>query len=71
MTRLLCINGLFLLVSYNKFGMVYGTYLGVPGYNLKNVFFCLNTFFTFTNIADPEEMQHYSYYAAFVLGLRC
>ena len=28
-------NGLFLLVGYNKLGMVHCTYLGVSGYNLK------------------------------------
>ena len=30
------------------------------------VFFCLKMFFTFSNRADPDEMQHY---AAFYLGL--
>ena len=36
---------------------------------IKNtLFFCLKIFFTFTNIVDPDEMQHY---AAFYLGLQC
>ena len=35
----------------------------------KNVvFFCLVSLFTFTDSADPDEMQHY---AAFHLGLHC
>ena len=34
---------------------------------LRNiVFFCLKTFFTFTNSVDPDEIQHY---AAFHQGL--
>ena len=38
-------------------------------YKSKNiVFFCLKIFFTFTNSADPDEMQHS---AAFHLGLQC
>ena len=44
--------------------MVHCTYLGVAGYNLKNNMY----FFTFTNSADPDEMQHN---AAFHLGLLC
>ena len=44
--------------------------LGVSVYILKKdiVFFCLKTFFTFSNSVDPDEMQHY---AAFHLGLHC
>ena len=62
-------NGFFLLVRYNKLGIVHCSYLGVLGYNYKNViFFCLKIFFTFTNSVDPDEMQHY---AAFHLGLHC
>ena len=62
-------NGFFLLVWYNKHWTVHCTYLGVSGYSLKKiVFFCLKIFFTFTNSADPDEMQHY---AAFHLGLHC
>ena len=62
-------NGFFLLVWYNKFGIVQCAYVGVLGYNLKkNVFFCLKIFFTFTNSVDPDEMQHY---AVFHLGLHC
>ena len=37
-------------------------------YFSKKVFFCLKIFFTFTNSADSDEMQHY---AAFHLGLHC
>ena len=59
-------NGFFLLVWYNKLGIVYCTYLGVSGYN---VFFkILHSFVTFTNSAGPDEMQHY---AAFNQGLHC
>ena len=32
------------------------------------VFFSMKIFFTFTNSADPDEMQHY---AAFYLGRHC
>ena len=32
---------------------------------LKNVFFCLQIFFTFTNSVDPNEMH------AFHLGIHC
>ena len=61
-------NGFFLLVSYNKLGMVLCTYLGVSGYFFfkKIVFFCLKIFFTCTKCVDPDEMQHY---AAFHLSL--
>ena len=62
-------NGLFLLVEYNKFGIVHCTYLGVSGYNLKNVFFCLKICFTFTNRVDPDEMQHYEVGARGLLNL--
>ena len=31
-------------------------------------FFCVKIYFTFTNSADPDEIQHY---AAFHLGLHC
>ena len=34
----------------------------------KNPFFCLKTYFTFTNSVVPDEMQHH---AAFHLGLHC
>ena len=64
-------DGFFNLTWYNKFGMVYCTYLGVSVYNLKKniVLFCLKIFFfTFTNSVDPNEMQHD---AAFHLGLHC
>ena len=45
-------------------------HLGVSGYNFqKNVaFLCLKIFFTFTNIEDPDEMQHS---AAFHRSLHC
>ena len=60
-------NGFFLLVWYNKLGIVHCTYLGVSGYNFKNiVFFCFKIFFTLTNSVDPDEMQ---YNAAFYQGL--
>ena len=63
-------NGLFLLVCYNKLGIVHCTYLGVSGYNCKKniVLFYLKILFTLTNSVDPDEMQHY---AAFHLGLHC
>ena len=62
-------NRLFLLVRYNKLGIVHCTFLWVSGYNLKKiVLFCLKIFFTFTNSVDPDEMQHY---AAFHMGLHC
>ena len=57
-------NGFFLLVRYNKLGMVHCTYPGVSGYN----FIVWRSFFTFTNSDDPDEMQHD---AAFHLGLHC
>ena len=63
-------NGFFLLIIYNKFGIVNCTYLGVSGYNLKKniVFFCLQIFFSFTNSVDTDEIPHH---AAFHLGLHC
>ena len=62
-------NRFFLLVGYNKLGIVHSAYLGMSGHNLKkNVIFCLKFFFTFANSVDPDEMQHY---AAFYLGLHC
>ena len=54
---------------FNTIGIVQRTYLGVSGYNFKNIIFlCLKTFLTFTNSVDPDEMQHC---AAFHLGLHC
>ena len=53
---------LFLLVGINKLGIVHCTYLGFQ----KNVFFCLKIIFSFSNSADPDEIQHH---AAFHLGL--
>ena len=52
----------------NKLGLVHCTYLVVSGFNFQNniVFFYLPVFLTFTNSADPDEMQHN---AAFHLGL--
>ena len=63
-------NGFFLLVGYNKVGIVYCTYLGISDSNFKKniAFFCLKISFTFTNSVVPDEMQHY---AAFHLGLHC
>ena len=62
-------NGLFLLAWYNKLGIVHCTYQGVSGHSFQKILcFCLKIFFTFTNSADPDEMQHY---AAFHLGLHC
>ena len=42
----------------------------MSGYKLKKniALFRLKIFFTFTNNADPDEMQHY---AAFHQGLQC
>ena len=33
-------DGFFSLIWYNKFGIVYCTYLGVLGYNFQNILFC-------------------------------
>ena len=66
---LLYTNGFFLLVCYNKLGIVHCTYLGVSGYNSKKILF---SFFwrtlIFTNSVDADEMPHY---AAFHQGLHC
>ena len=57
-------NAFFLLVWYNKLGIVHCTYLGESGYIFKKqIIFCLKLFFIFTNSVDPDEMQHY---AAFI-----
>ena len=62
-------KGFFLLVLYNKLGIVICTYLGVSGCNFILFFyFCLKIIFTFTNSVDPYEMQQY---AAFHLGPNC
>ena len=65
--------GFFLLVWYNKFRIVHCIYQGVSPCQViifsKNiVFFCLNIFFTLTNIVDTDEILHY---VAFHLGLHC
>ena len=53
----------------NQLVTVHCTYLGVSGYNFKkNIVFFVRSFLTFTNNADPDEMQHF---AAFYLGLHC
>ena len=63
-------NGFFLLVCYNKLGIVHCTYLGVSGQDFqKNIFILSEDLFMFTNSVDPDEMQHYA--AAFHLGLHC
>ena len=47
--------------------MVHCIYLGVAGYNSKNIeFLSLKFFFVLTNSADPDEILHY---AAFHWGL--
>ena len=64
-------NGVFLLVSYNKLGIVHCTYLGVSGYNFKkNILyhFVERSFLDLPKSVDPDERQ---YYAAFHLGLHC
>ena len=66
--NLLYTKGFFLLVLYNKHGIVHCIYLGVSGYYLKNIVFDLKIFFTLTNSVEPDEMTHY---AAFHLGLHC
>ena len=63
-------NGFFLLVWYNKFGIVHCTYLKVSAYNFLKIlyFFVRGSFFTITNSVDLDEMLHY---AAIHLGLHC
>ena len=68
--NLLCSNGFFLLVWYNKLGMVHCIYWGVIGYNfqIKLYFFSLKIIFVFANSVDSDEMLHN---AAFHLGFQC
>ena len=49
-------NEFFLLVCYNKLGIVHCAYLGVSGYNFQKILysFCLKIF-TFTNSVDPDK----------------
>ena len=63
-------NGFFLLVCYNKLGMVHCIYQGVTGYNfqIKIVFLSLMIVLVLGNSADPDEMLQY---ASFHLGLHC
>ena len=62
-------NGFFLLIWYNKLGIIHCTYLGVSGYNLIFfLLFCLKIFFTCTKSVDPDEMPHH---AEFHLGRHC
>ena len=50
-------DGFFLLVWYNKVGIVHCTYLCVSGYNFQNNCILLSQFFfTFTNSVNPGEM---------------
>ena len=59
-------NGLFLLVRYNKLGIVHCTLVIILK---KYCFFsCLRILFTLPNSDYPDEMPHY---AAFHLGLHC
>ena len=59
----------FLLVGYNKVGIVHYTYLGMSGYNfVKYCILSSEDLFTYTNSVDPDEMQHC---AAFHLDLHC
>ena len=62
-TNPLYTNGFFLLVWYNKLGIIHCTYLGVSGYNFQKiiVYYCLKLFFHLTN----------KHYAAFHLCLHC
>ena len=49
--------------------MIHHIYLGVSGYDLKNIaFFYLKIFFYLSNSVDPGKMQHF---ASFYLGLHC
>ena len=53
-------NG-FLLVCYDKLGIVHCSYLGVAGYIFfKNVFFCLKISVTSKNRVDADETQYYA-----------
>ena len=54
---IICTNGLFLLVWYNKLEMVHCMYRGVTGYIFsKNiVFLFLKIDFAFANSVDPDE----------------
>ena len=63
--NLLYTYGLFLLVCYNKLGIVHCTYIGCVVIISKKMYFCLEIFLTFTNSVDPDKMQHYH------LGLYC
>ena len=38
-------NGFFLLIWYNKLGIVHCTYIGVSGYYLKRMYFILRSFY--------------------------
>ena len=63
-------NGLFLLFSYNKLGIVHYTYQGCQVISFKkNIdFFLSEDLFTITNSVDPDEVPQD---AAFHLGLHC
>ena len=44
---------------FDKLGIVLCTYLGVSGYNFKNILYFLSEdFFNLTNSVDPDEMPY-------------
>ena len=64
-----CMNGVFLLVGFNKLGIIHCTYDIKKSKAInKIVFISLKIISTIANSVDPDVMPHY---AAFHLGLNC